>query len=125
MSRGVGASILAATILIAAATARVTAQQPSSSNTTSPSESSDATGAPFSLVTEGIVLPSPENIHLGVLTLAPPGPHEIVSVRVPIGELGMRVARTIATAYHRRAEKAAREEVARALAAFERSQPRE
>jgi hypothetical protein len=72
------------------------------------------------LSTPPIVIPSePEERHLGVLTFVPPDtPGEIVRVRVPIGALAANAAHSIAAANHRREERAAKEDVARALAAF-------
>lgn len=60
---------------------------------------------------------------LGILTIVPPeSSGEFVRVRVPVGALISRVSHSIATAQHRRAEKAARAEVAKALAEFHRAQ---
>lgn len=62
---------------------------------------------------------------LGILTIVPPeSSGEFVRVRVPIGALIGRASDSIATAQHRRAEKAARDEVAKALAEFQRAQSR-
>jgi hypothetical protein len=71
-----------------------------------------------------IVPPGPEG-KLGMLTLVPPeGTGEMIRVRVPIGDLASRAAHAIARARRNRAEKAARDEVARSLAEFLAKQPR-
>ena len=81
-----------------------------------------------SLSSDGVPLftPSkPDEFRFGVLTFLPPNsPGQFVSVRVPVGALVMRAARSIAAAQHRRAENAARAEVAKALAEFQRAQPK-
>ena len=67
-----------------------------------------------------LVIPSvPDERRLGVLTFVPPdAPGEFVRVRVPIGAFAVQAAHAVAAAHHRRQERAAREEVARELAAF-------
>jgi hypothetical protein len=67
-----------------------------------------------------LVIPSgPDEWHLGVLTFLPPDtPGELIRVRLPIGALAAQAARAVTAAQHRREERAAKEEVARALAAF-------
>jgi hypothetical protein len=61
----------------------------------------------------------PAERRFGILTVVPPDTRgEFVSVRVPIGALVTGVAKSIASAQHRRAEKAARAEVAKALEEF-------
>ena len=61
----------------------------------------------------------------GVLTLVPPvTAGEIIRVKVPIGELVSRAGYAIAKARRNRAERAARNEVARSLAEFLSKQPR-
>jgi len=65
----------------------------------------------------------PDEFRLGVLTFLPPDtPGQFVNLSVPVGALVMRAARAIAAAQHRRAENAARDEVAKALAEFQNAQ---
>jgi hypothetical protein len=71
------------------------------------------------------VTTTPDERRLGPLTLVPPAyPGEIVRVRVPVGALVSGLVHTVATAQHRRAEAAARAEVARDLAEFAAKQAR-
>jgi hypothetical protein len=67
-----------------------------------------------------LVIPSgPDERHLGPLTFVPPDtPGELVRVKLPIGALTAQAAHAVSAAHHRREERAAREEAARALAAF-------
>jgi hypothetical protein len=75
--------------------------------------------APFWVTT------TPGERRFGPLTfVAPAYPGEIVSVRVPIGELAGGLAHKVAAARHRRAEAAARAEVARELAELAPKQAR-
>ena len=65
---------------------------------------------------------NPDEVRLGVLTLLPPDtPGEVVSIRIPVGALVSRAAHAVLVAQHRRAENAARDEVARAFVAFQQS----
>jgi hypothetical protein len=67
----------------------------------------------------------PDKIQLGIVTFLPPdSPGEVVSMRVPVGALISRAAHSVAAAQHRRAERAAGDEVAKALAEFQRAQPK-
>jgi hypothetical protein len=67
----------------------------------------------------------PDEFRLGVLTFVPPDtPGQFVSIRVPVGALASRAVHSIAGAQHRRAERAARNEVAKALAEFQQAQPK-
>ena len=67
----------------------------------------------------------PDDVQLGALTLLPPdSPGQVVRMRVPVGALISRAAHSVVVAQHRRAERAARDEVAKALAEFERAQPK-
>jgi len=67
---------------------------------------------------------TPDAVRFGVLTFLPPAtPGKFVSIRVPVGALVTGAAHAITAAQHRRAEKAAREEVAKALAEFYKAQP--
>jgi hypothetical protein len=67
----------------------------------------------------------PDEFRLGVLTFLPPdAPGEFVRIRVPVGALASHGVHSIADAHHRRAENAARGEVARAVAEFQRAQPK-
>jgi hypothetical protein len=67
----------------------------------------------------------PDEVQLGIVTFLPPdGPGQVVSMRVPVGALISRVAHSVGTTQHRRAERAARDEVAKALAEFQRAQPK-
>jgi hypothetical protein len=67
-----------------------------------------------------LVIPSgPDERHVGPLTFVPPDtPSEIVRVKVPIGALTAQAAHAVSAAHHRREERAKKEEVAQALAAF-------
>lgn len=61
--------------------------------------------------------PSPRKV--GVLTIEPPtAPGEFLRVRLPIGELVSKAARSLTAAHQRRREAAARREVEGALRAF-------
>jgi hypothetical protein len=67
----------------------------------------------------------PDEFRLGVLTFVPPDtPGQVVSIRVPVGILASRAAHSIAAERHRRTERAARDEVAKALAEFQQAQPK-
>jgi hypothetical protein len=67
----------------------------------------------------------PDEFRFGVLTFLPPdAPGQFVSVRVPVGALASRAGHSIAAAHHRRAENAARDEVAKALVEFQEAQPK-
>jgi hypothetical protein len=67
----------------------------------------------------------PDEFRLGVLTFLPPdAPGEFVRIRVPVGALASHAVHSIATAHHRRADNAARDEVARALAEFQQARPK-
>lgn len=66
---------------------------------------------------------APDEWRFGILTFLPPDTRgEFVRVRVPIGALVSGVTKSIATTQHRRAEKAARGEVAKALEEFLKAQ---
>jgi hypothetical protein len=70
------------------------------------------------------VLPLPST-RLGMLTLLPPDTNgEIVKVAIPIGDLTMRLARSVSNARHQRAERKAGERVGRALREFEAQRTR-
>ena len=61
----------------------------------------------------------PDEWRLGILTFEPPRTKgEFVRVRVHVGALVSGVARSIVNTQRRRAEKAAREDVAKALGEF-------
>jgi hypothetical protein len=67
----------------------------------------------------------PDEFRVRVLTFLPPdAPGQFVRIRVPVGALASRAVHSIADAHHRRAENAARDDVARALAEFQRAQPK-
>jgi hypothetical protein len=67
---------------------------------------------------------TPDGLQLGVLTCRPPAmAGDFVCASVPVGALVTRAAHSIAVAQHTRAEKAARQEVAKALAEFYKAQP--
>jgi len=66
-----------------------------------------------------LIPPEPRVKSWGPFSLVPPDtPGEIVKIRVPVGELAMKTAHTIAVANHERAERKARNEVARELQDF-------
>jgi hypothetical protein len=79
---------------------------------------------PFTSDGVPLLAPSePDVFRVGVLTFLPPTtPGQFVSIGVPIGALASRAAHSIAVAQHRRAQNAARDEVAGALAEFNKSQ---
>jgi hypothetical protein len=83
----------------------------------SPAQPIDSDGVP-------LFAPSkPDEFRLGAATfLQPATPGQFVSIRVPVGALASRAAHSIAAAQHRRAENAARGEVAKALADFQNAQ---
>jgi hypothetical protein len=67
----------------------------------------------------------PDEFRLGVSTFLPPDtPGQFVSIRVPVGAFATRAVHSIAAAHHRRAEYAARDEVAKAFAEFQGAQPK-
>jgi hypothetical protein len=67
----------------------------------------------------------PDEFRLGVLTFVRPDRlGQVVSIRVPVGILASRAAHSIAAERHRRTERAARDEVAKALAEFQQAQPK-
>jgi hypothetical protein len=67
----------------------------------------------------------PDEFRLGVSTFLPPDtPGQFVSIRVPVGAFATRAVHSIAAAHHRRAENAARNEVAKAFAEFQGAQPK-
>jgi hypothetical protein len=72
-----------------------------------------------------LMAPQKPDWKLGVLRLVPPTMDgEMIRVRVPVGELVSSAARAIDGARRNRAERAARKEVARALAEFLSNPPR-
>jgi hypothetical protein len=83
---------------------------------------------PITITSDGVPLLvpiKPDEFRLGVLTFVPPDtPSQFVSIRVPVGALASRAAHSIAAAQHRRAERAAHNEVAKALADFQEAQPK-
>jgi hypothetical protein len=82
----------------------------------------------ISITSDGVPLLvpiKPDEFRLGVLRFVRPDtPGLFVEIRVPVGALATRAARSIAVTQHRRAENAARDEVAKALAEFLGEQPR-
>jgi hypothetical protein len=67
----------------------------------------------------------PDEFWLGVLRFVRPDtPGLFVEIRVPVGALASRAAHFIVVTQHRRAENAARDEVAKALAEFQKAQPK-
>jgi hypothetical protein len=118
--------------LIVAGVSPVTAQQPASGVPASsasverirvalqsPRQPLDSDGLPF------FAPRRPDKFRLGALTFLPPDtPGQFVSISVPIGALASRAAHSITAAQHRRAEDAARDEVAKALAEFQKAQPK-
>jgi hypothetical protein len=87
---------------------------------------------PITIASDGVPLfaPSkpdefPDEFSLGVLRFVrPETPGLFVEIRVPVGALVSRAAHSIAATQHRRAENAARDEVVKALAEFQRAQPK-
>jgi hypothetical protein len=80
---------------------------------------------PSSLIVGPMVPIPPDERRFGPLTFLPPDtPGEFVRVRVPIGALITGVAHSIAGTQRRRAEKAARKDVAFALEEFQKTQAR-
>jgi hypothetical protein len=68
------------------------------------------------------ILEHPVILRLGALTFVTPRAGLFLDVRVPIGTLVTRAARSVADAQHRRSEKAAHAEVVKALAEFQNAQ---
>jgi|ERR1700730_9696799 hypothetical protein len=67
----------------------------------------------------------PDEFRLGALTFVPSDtPGQFVSIRIPVGALASRAARSIAAAEHRHAENAARDEVLKVLAEFQKAKPK-
>ena len=83
---------------------------------------------PQHLVSSDVPLIAPskqDEVQLGALTFVPPETAgQFVSIRVPVGAFASRAVHSLAAAQHRRAENAARDEVAKAFAEFQRTQPR-
>jgi hypothetical protein len=74
---------------------------------------------------EILIVPPESDRKLGFLTLVPPTTAgEMIRVRIPIGELVSRTTHAINEARRKRAERAARKEIARSLAEFLSKQPR-
>jgi len=72
-----------------------------------------------------VIAPKPHDFRWGVLTFVPPDTAgQIVAIRVPVGELVSHAARSFSAAQHRRAERAAHDAVAKALADVQNSQPK-
>ena len=127
---GVRALLVAMTALVGSAVG-VSAQQSEQSEPASASlkRIRDALQSPQHLISSdgnSLVAPSkPDDFRLGVLTFEPPDtPGQALSIRVPIGALASRAVHSVAVAHHRHAENAARDEVAKALAEFQRAQPK-
>ena len=65
----------------------------------------------------------PDQRRIGILTVLPPETRgEFFRISVPIGALITGLARSVASAQHRRAEREARDEVAKALEDFRKAQ---
>ncbi len=80
---------------------------------------------PSPLIVGPLIPLSPDEWRFGILAFLPPDTRgEFVRVRVPIGALVSGVAHSIAATRHHRAEKAAREDVAKALEEFRKAQAR-
>jgi len=105
---------------------RAQQSEPSAPSDASLKRIRDALQSPQHLISDGVPLIAPgkpDEVQLGVLTFLPPDtPGHALDVRVPVGALVSRAAHAIVAAHHRRAESAARDEVAKALAEFQRSQ---
>lgn len=70
------------------------------------------------------LLEHPVIFRLGVLTFVTPSAGLFIDIRVPIGDLVTHAARSVAASQHRRAENSAHAEVVRALAEFQKAQPK-
>ena len=69
-----------------------------------------------------LVAPAADRRRFGVLTFLPPDtPGELVRIRVPIGALVSQAAHSISAARRAHAKQGARQEVARALADFQKT----
>ncbi len=80
---------------------------------------------PSPLIVGPMVPIPPDGRRFGILTFLPPDTRgQFVRVGVPIGALGSGVAHSMAATQHRHAERAAREDVARALEEFRKGQTR-
>jgi len=127
-----GRTLLAAIAVIVAGVSSIRAQQSESGAPASSASVERIRAAlqspqqPFSSDGVPLFAPSkPDEFRLGILTFLPPDtPGQFVSIRVPVGALASRAAHSIAAAHHRRAENAARDEVAKALAEFQKAQPK-
>jgi hypothetical protein len=86
----------------------------------------DALQNPQHLISSDVPLiaPSkPDDVQLGGLTFLPPdSPGELVSIRVRVGAFVGRAVHSFAATQHRRAENAARDEVEKVFAGFQRAQ---
>lgn len=64
----------------------------------------------------------PNDVHLGALTFIHPDmAGQFVAVRVPIGDIVTHAAHSVAVVQHRRAERAAQQEVEQALSEFKKA----
>jgi hypothetical protein len=80
---------------------------------------------PSPLIVGPLIPLSPDERRFGIFAFLPPDTRgEFVRVRVPVGALVSGVAHSIAATRHHRAEKAAREDVAKALEEFRKAQAR-
>src|SRR2546425_3564535 len=127
----VGRTLLAAFAIVASGVASVTAQQPEVGASPSSASLERIRAAlqaqqPITRDGAGLLAPiKPDEFRLGVLTFVPPDTAgQFISIRVPIGDLVSRAARSVAVAQHRRAENAAHAEVVKALAEFQRAKPK-
>jgi hypothetical protein len=133
MSQGTLNAVRTLLVVITALVGGVAAIRAQESEQAEPSAASlkrirNALKSPQHLVSSDVPLiaPSrPDEVQLGALTFVPPeAPGQFVSIQVPVGALVSRAVHAIAAAQHRRAENAARDEVEKAFAEFQRAQPK-
>jgi len=138
MTLSVGRTVLAAIAVIVCGVASVRAQQTDgAASQDSPSVERiraalevqhpiSADGASLFAQTKPLFAPTkPNEFRLGVVTFVPPdSAGQFISIRVPIGDIISRAAHSISTAQRRRAEKAAHAEVMKAVADFQKAQPK-
>jgi hypothetical protein len=124
-------TLLIAVAAIVTGAASVRAQQPeSSASVSSSSVERVRTGlqAQQAITSDGTGLfapTKPDEFRLGLLTFVPPdATGQFISIRVPVGALASRAAHSIAAAQHRRAERAAGDEVAKVVAELQKAQPK-
>jgi hypothetical protein len=131
MTLSVGRTVLAAIAVIVCGVASVRAQQTdgaASQDSPSLKRIRAALEVPCPIGGDGASLfapTKPKAFRLGVVTFVPPDTAgQFIAIRVPIGDIISRAAHSISAAQRRRAEKAAHAEVMKAVADFQKAQPK-